>query len=836
VESASSSSIGDASVSASASGRFRDTKLVSERRSMRDQERKRINIVPVGGGDDPRTRKEDETGEAKNRQVMRRRSYDSTLFGLDVFEGLEMDYKARLEREHLHPILRYIPVIDPAWKFQQNRDLVSVIIVLYSVYFQMFAFAFVQTGPSLQEQYAVVYYLELFCTIYFWFDIILCFTTAIYDAEDDLITDRKKIIVTYVKGWFWIDLISNLELGVGALALLKVLRLARFPRMIVRWANLGVSTMALNIFKISVMTLTAGHFFACLFFLVAVADGHTDESWTRKDFGHYTLFDWEPTSCNSTDSTQTCVELVQYHGLETMYIASLYFAYATLTTVGYGDISATTTLERGVALIALSIGSAIFAGIVGTMSTLIDTMDELEEMKLNKRKHIQQFIKSHHFPENIRTRIKKYYELHFQYLKKELDLLEELSPALRHECMHHIYAKILLKVPFLQDSPQIVQSAVIACVKPVLCCEKDYLVIEGQVLNHIFLVASGAVEVINNKGLVSRTYGVGSFFGEKCAFHSHYLSTVSYRAKVDSEVLTIERNEFVDLLNTYEAFGETFMMICQKREDHKKGHLKNGQTRMTGKLSKNAASMVRPVTPPPGTTWKPLDKGSSKSVFEKCQTGGTLRVDKGPSNAIGQLQDPNSNASTSRIQDVFEDESLPALLDKLQYNLGSQLDDIQDHLDHLEDRLETLEMDQQEPPSPHYPTAQNISFLDQPRKLSTTNTIGTASTVDSSVSTGSNRVRQGNIVRPEPIRTAQAQASDGQNKAEGKEEEEGENQYNDVRVVPEQRTPRKTVRRSSRILSREGLAREGSRFVMRENSRIRHNISKRNLQSSPHEY
>lgn len=87
-----------------------------------------------------------------------------------------------------------------------------------------------------------------------------------------------------------------------------------------------------------------------------------------------------------------------------MYISSLYFSYATLTTVGFGDINATTTYERGVALIALSIGSAIFAGIVGTMSTLVDTMDELEEMKLNKLKHIQQFIKSHHFPEKIRAR------------------------------------------------------------------------------------------------------------------------------------------------------------------------------------------------------------------------------------------------------------------------------------------------------------------------------------------------------------------------------------------------------------------------------------------------
>ena len=72
--------------------------------------------------------------------------------------------------------------------------------------------------------------------------------------------------------------------------------------------------------------------------------------------------------------------MVRTATLGSMYISSLYFSYATLTTVGYGDINATTTLERGAALIALSIGSAIFAGIVGTMSTLVDSMDELEEV------------------------------------------------------------------------------------------------------------------------------------------------------------------------------------------------------------------------------------------------------------------------------------------------------------------------------------------------------------------------------------------------------------------------------------------------------------------------
>ena len=47
--------------------------------------------------------------------------------------------------------------------------------------------------------------------------------------------------------------------------------------MFLRWANLGISTTALNLLKIAIMTLTAGHFFACFFFAVAEYEGHTDE-------------------------------------------------------------------------------------------------------------------------------------------------------------------------------------------------------------------------------------------------------------------------------------------------------------------------------------------------------------------------------------------------------------------------------------------------------------------------------------------------------------------------------------------------------------------------------
>lgn len=70
--------------------------------------------------------------QQKAHNVKRRRSYDSTLFGLDVFEGLQADYQNKRKlAENENFLLRHIPVILPTAKVQQWRDLASVFIILY---------------------------------------------------------------------------------------------------------------------------------------------------------------------------------------------------------------------------------------------------------------------------------------------------------------------------------------------------------------------------------------------------------------------------------------------------------------------------------------------------------------------------------------------------------------------------------------------------------------------------------------------------------------------------------------------------------------------------------
>ena len=316
--------------------------------------------------------------------------------------------------------------------------------------------------------------------------------------------------------------------------------------------------------------------------MVARVEEHGELNWTFYD-GLYShtpeyeacVFEFGAEAVVEGTSCDGVIRLQQNFGKGYHYISSLYFAYATLTTVGYGDIKAKTEGERAVALVALVIGSAVFAGIVGTMNQLMETMDENEEKKLKKIKQIQQvsvrsepepaqqqkhyiaiiptqhnttqhnttqhthnchnttqhnskqFIKSHHFPEASRVRIREFYNMQFQYDKKELGMLTELPPALKNDCMHHIYHEQLKKIPFLKTASSIVQNAFISNVEPLICCAKDYILIEGQLQDRLYLITHGVADLINNKGMVCRSYAMGSFFGEKCAFFSGYLSKVS---------------------------------------------------------------------------------------------------------------------------------------------------------------------------------------------------------------------------------------------------------------------------------------------------------------------
>ena len=73
-------------------------------------------------------------------------------------------------------------------------------------------------------------------SVVFLIDMVLTFVAAYYDRYEELVTGHKRIALSYLKGWFFVDLVSvlPLQLLTGSLAnqLAKMVRLPRVQKLI----------------------------------------------------------------------------------------------------------------------------------------------------------------------------------------------------------------------------------------------------------------------------------------------------------------------------------------------------------------------------------------------------------------------------------------------------------------------------------------------------------------------------------------------------------------------------------------------------------------------------
>lgn len=103
-----------------------------------------------------------------------------------------------------------------------------------------------------------------------------------------------------------------------------------------------------------------------------------------------------------------------------LYLASIYFAFSTLTTSGFGDIHAYTDAEMIMTVLWLIFGIVIYSFVIGTLTSILSSIDS-HQVLVNATEHlIERFGKEKNIPEHKINEAKAYAPNYTQLIKMDI--------------------------------------------------------------------------------------------------------------------------------------------------------------------------------------------------------------------------------------------------------------------------------------------------------------------------------------------------------------------------------------------------------------------------------
>lgn len=234
-------------------------------------------------------------------------------------------------------------------------------------------------------------------------------------------------------------------------------------------------------FFILVFFLTV-HIGACLWLIVAgIYNPHTSDSNDNTEIDYKGTWLEEMNSKNNFSTTD-------------QYVLAVYWTVTTITTVGYGDISATKTnnLEMLFCSGAMIIGVIAFSFANGSLSSIISEYDSTNANLQQKLVILNKIYKEFGLPLDLFIRIKKCLGYDSKNDMHELhDFLEELPYKLRTEVSLYVYEERYKKIKYLWDRNLNFILWLCPLMKPQVYDENSFIYLENEKVNEIYFLTSG---------------------------------------------------------------------------------------------------------------------------------------------------------------------------------------------------------------------------------------------------------------------------------------------------------------------------------------------------------
>ncbi|XP_068185214.1 potassium voltage-gated channel subfamily H member 8 [Antennarius striatus] len=459
---------------------------------------------------------------------------------------------------------------------------------------------------------------DILVEILFILDIVLNFRTTFVSTSGQVVYDARSICLHYVTTWLFVDLIAALPFdllyafnvsvyfGVHLLKTVRLLRLLRLLQKLERYSQYSAVVLTL---LMSMFALLA-HWMACVWYFLGRREiespGSGDIGWLHElakrlgtPYFLSPLTTLVPTTvsnlpANSSQWNASRTEVggqsswnsSQYYGnmsegetvsgtdtggvglggpsMRSSYVTSLYFALSSLTSVGFGNVSANTDSEKIFSICTMLIGALMHAVVFGNVTAIIQRMYSRRSLYHTRTKDLKDFIRVHRLPKAMEQRMLECFQTTWS-VNNGIDvseLLKDFPDELRADIAMHLN-KELLQLSLFESASRGCLRSLSLIIKTSFCAPGEFLIRQGDALQAIYFVCSGSMEVLKDNTVLA-ILGKGDLIGSDSLTKEQVIKTnANVKALTYCDLQYISLKGLREVLRLYPEYAQKFISEIQ---------------------------------------------------------------------------------------------------------------------------------------------------------------------------------------------------------------------------------------------------------------------------------
>jgi hypothetical protein len=249
------------------------------------------------------------------------------------------------------------------------------------------------------------------------------------------------------------------------------------------------------------------------------------------------------------------------------YVKAFYWSMTTLTTVGYGDISAKTPYQMLYAAFTQLIGVGVFGFILSNVASLLSRLDAAREHHMDNLDQIEAFMNSYSIPIDVRSKVRGYYHYLWKEHKGRLDrsMLDNLPGKLQSELNFSINRSVIERVPFLKTASRELLEDIMLALDHRVYVPGERIFRAGDKGDCLFMIHAGVVDIQTADGKHIAALKEGAVFGE-VALISDSPRSATARSNTYCDLYALPKENFFRIVDAYPQFKADLEKIMRERQ------------------------------------------------------------------------------------------------------------------------------------------------------------------------------------------------------------------------------------------------------------------------------